>query len=178
MKIDLSFQEPEEQEAQYHPLWLFSSSGLSISFHRLQRRLVCLSMPQQRNASTAMPAIVPHCHNVWLVNTGLLSSIWHCWSTPKQSFHCRSAKSFKSSQVATLSDQCFWAYSQLFSETSLPQISIESDFNWIRHLPITDTLTFHSLGIHPRSWETFLFKPLKFPLLGKITSLPPRRAQI
>lgn len=126
MKIDLSFQEPEEQEAQYHPLWLFSSSGLSISFHRLQRRLVCLSMPQQRNASTAMPAIVPHCHNVWLVNTGLLSYIWHCWSTPKQSFWCRSAKSFK---VFPSGNSKWPVFLGILS--ALLRDLTASDFNWI-----------------------------------------------
>ena len=78
-----------------------------------------MSMPQPRKASTALPAIVPHCYNVSLLNTDLLPSgtagllqSKALLTPPASTGQCSPSKV---PQVAALSDQCLWVYTQLFS---------------------------------------------------------------
>ena len=78
-----------------------------------------MAMSQQRKASTSMSAIVFHCHNVSLLNTGLLPSGTagllqsKAFLTPSSSLCCCGPS--KVSQIAALSDQCFQVYTLVFS---------------------------------------------------------------
>lgn len=73
-----------------------------------------MSMPQQRKVSTAMHDIVPQCHNVSLLNTGLfptgtagLLQSKALLMPPSSTGHYGPSNI---PQIAILSNHCFWAY--------------------------------------------------------------------